>query len=456
MKGEIMKRKSPIAKSLIKHSMAAMTSAIEIHNKPIIQYRYEIVTLLIINAWELLLKAYIYKFQGRKALFVKGNINDTKPFLDCTGLVLGNLDSKYHTIRKNLEILYDYRNNFSHYHIEDIDILLFSLIRKSIFFYDNFLKTFFNVDISKKDDLILLPIGFKKPLSPLDYLSNESHISGASKEIKYFLKKIIDSTQELVGKGIDESILFDFRINLTNENRITNADIIAGITSNKETKISFNVKKDIKNAIISNDEDEKAIPIKIITPTTEEQEIASWIALSGKDAEFSIFVPNRVRLWHIYSLRSKLRLNKNQYGQLIRYSLHEDIPVFYWFQHLDKNEVKDILRKSLTEITDLLIKLRILKVSAHFGKSFYYEILHHIKFDLSRHPKASEYPSSGARNYFQYEHIKKGRKGNDETKYKSILEERLSKLLQDKISGNPKYEDDIWNLDYYIYGSTKD
>jgi hypothetical protein len=454
-----MKRKSPIAKSLIKHSMAAMTSAIEIHNKPVIPYRYEIVTLLVINAWELLLKAYIYKFYGSKSLFVKGNTTDTKPFLDCTGLVLGNLDSKYHTIRKNIEILYDYRNNFSHYHIEDIDILLFSLIKKSIFFYDHFLKTFFKVDISKKDDLILLPIGFKKPLSPLDYLSNESQINGASKEIKIFLKKIIDSTQELVGMGIDESILFDFKINLTNENRITNADIIAGITSNKETEISFTVKKDIKNAIFSNNEKEKAIPVRIVTPTTEEQEIASWIALSGNDTEFSIFLPGSVRLWDMYFLRSKLKLNKIQCGHLIRYSLHNDIPVFYWFQHLDENEIKDILRKSLAEIRDLMLKLRILKVSAHFDKSFYNEILRPVKrlTDLSHYPNYIKYPSSGAGIFFQYEHIKNRRKkGNDETKYKSILEEELSKLLQDKIRDIPRYIDDIWNLDYYIYGSPKD
>ena len=53
------KGKSPIALSLLRNSKTAMFAAIEIHNKPVFTYRYEVTTMLVINAWELLLKAYI-------------------------------------------------------------------------------------------------------------------------------------------------------------------------------------------------------------------------------------------------------------------------------------------------------------------------------------------------------------------------------------------------------------
>jgi hypothetical protein len=48
-----------IEAALIRNSKSAMFAAVEIHNKPIFPYRYEVCTLLVVNAWELALKAYI-------------------------------------------------------------------------------------------------------------------------------------------------------------------------------------------------------------------------------------------------------------------------------------------------------------------------------------------------------------------------------------------------------------
>jgi len=152
-----------------------------------------------------------------------------------------------------------------------------------------------------------------------------------------------------------------------------------------------------------------------------------------------------------------VRLKKNQYGQLIRYSLHKDIPVFYWFQYLDKNEIEDVLRKTMTEIKDVFKQFRILHVSAWFGRSFFNEILSPMKkkVDFSRFPKASKYQSLGAGVYFQYDQIEMQKKGASDKKYKELLEKKLSELLQNRVEGIPNYIEDIWNLDYYIYGSTK-
>ena len=54
------KRKKNVVYSLLNASKSAIFSAVEIHNKPQFLYRYPTVSMLIINAWELLLKAYIY------------------------------------------------------------------------------------------------------------------------------------------------------------------------------------------------------------------------------------------------------------------------------------------------------------------------------------------------------------------------------------------------------------
>ena len=47
-----------------------MLSAIELYNKPDFKYREETFAILSINAWELLLKAYILKTNGYKCRFI--------------------------------------------------------------------------------------------------------------------------------------------------------------------------------------------------------------------------------------------------------------------------------------------------------------------------------------------------------------------------------------------------
>ena len=68
-----MAKRKMIQYNLIKNSIAAYFAAIEIHNKPSIAYRYESVTLLILNAWELALKAYIRKNIKHRSIFDKDN-----------------------------------------------------------------------------------------------------------------------------------------------------------------------------------------------------------------------------------------------------------------------------------------------------------------------------------------------------------------------------------------------
>lgn len=45
--------KRQILFNLKKNAYSAFSSAIEIHNKPNIDYRYETVTILLLNAWSL-------------------------------------------------------------------------------------------------------------------------------------------------------------------------------------------------------------------------------------------------------------------------------------------------------------------------------------------------------------------------------------------------------------------
>jgi len=250
----MQKRKSPIAKNLVRNSISGMFSAIEIHNKPTMKYRYEMVVLLVLNSWELLLKGYLYKFHKDIKLIQKDGT--TKPFENCVNIVNQKIGKDFNPINENLNVLYDYRNQVAHYYIDELDPIIFSLISKNIIFYSNFLKIHFKIDISKQSDLILLPIGFKRPISPIDYISTESFNKKSSPEVKAFLQTIVTATKRLIEEKIDDTIFIDFSMNLINVNRIKNVDLIAGIDNTKTNNLIFSVNKDSKKVILS-DEGEK-------------------------------------------------------------------------------------------------------------------------------------------------------------------------------------------------------
>lgn len=251
----IVQSKKTLFESLKENAENAILAAIEIHNKPLICYRYQIVTILIINSWELILKAYLSKYHPEVKLFFKDG--STKPFNECLNCVVDKLGKNHFLIRENLKSLYNYRCKCIHLYSDDLDVLLFSLIQKSILLFNKFLKDFFNDDISLKDNLYILPIGFKKPYSPIDYLTNKSAIENASTEIKEFINTISESTKFLSDNNIEETILVPYSVLYKSENRLKNADIIAAINQNKNVNISIT-----EEVLYTNDPNAKKIKIQ--------------------------------------------------------------------------------------------------------------------------------------------------------------------------------------------------
>ncbi|MHB9143039.1 MAG: DUF3644 domain-containing protein [Paludibacter sp.] len=231
----------PLSESLIENSKSAIMSSVELHNKPTFNYRYEICTILCINGWELILKAYINENFPDVRLILKDGT--TKPFEECVKFVSSQKGTSFRTTEENLMRLYDFRNNIIHFYKENIGIILYSLIHKSILLYNSFLKENFNTDLADESNLYLLPIGFKPFTSPVDFLRNDSELSKSSNAVKTFIKSIVNSTTLLESEGVDEAILTGFSVAVVNENRIKNADIIVGITKDKN----------VANVLISND-----------------------------------------------------------------------------------------------------------------------------------------------------------------------------------------------------------
>ena len=252
--------RAQVSESLIGNSEAAMFAAIEIHNKPIFPYRYEVCTLLVINAWELVLKAFIAKeLKNVKLLKDDGT---TKPFSECVACVSSHLGKQFEHIRHNIELVYEYRNKVAHFYPGDIEVVVLGYSRPPCCSLPSLLRSILESKLHEKSHLVLLPIGFTKLVSPLDFISNDSASKGCSPEVKNFLQSVKASCESLDAQGIQESVVINYSIALVNETRIKNADLTAAIGNSSPQQTFIAVQNVITSANISNDPAAKQIRIE--------------------------------------------------------------------------------------------------------------------------------------------------------------------------------------------------
>lgn len=225
-----MSRGKSVTKLLLDSSQAALFAGIEIHNKPHIDYRYPTAVILIVNAWELALKAYVYKYISKKSIYEKGN-EHTISFSKALVLVRDHINGvekskKFQAVFDNLNLLNEYRCSNVHFIESSLDPVMFMLISKSVLNYDAFLKKYFKKDIAKDDNLIILPVGLKLPFDPIDYLKQDY-----GKAHNDFVNSVIRSVNELHKDGVQDSIVVGFNLVTDKVRDVKNADIIAALTA---------------------------------------------------------------------------------------------------------------------------------------------------------------------------------------------------------------------------------
>ena len=223
-----MARGKSVTKLLLDSSQSALFAGIEIHNKPHIDYRYPTSVILIINAWELALKAYVYKFINKKSIYEKDR-KHTISFSKALMLVRDDINknmknNQYKAVFENLGLLNDYRCSNVHFIESSLDPIIFMLISKAVLNYDQFLRDFFKKDITKDDNLIILPVGFRLPFNPVEYLMRD-YVQVHND----FVNNVIDTVRELQKENIKDSIVIGFEVYTASVKKIENSDIVAAI-----------------------------------------------------------------------------------------------------------------------------------------------------------------------------------------------------------------------------------
>lgn len=169
---------------LLRKAEAALLSSIEVYNKPDFKYREETFAILMLNAWELLLKAKLVSDNGNRLRCIlvyetratKGGHQSKKTYLrrnrsgnlhtKSLGQVISGLDRDAQSrlpsqVRSNLDALVEIRDNAVHYFNASPQLAkqVLEIGTASVKNFIELARRWFSIDLSGYG-LYLMPIGF--------------------------------------------------------------------------------------------------------------------------------------------------------------------------------------------------------------------------------------------------------------------------------------------------------
>jgi hypothetical protein len=231
-------------RALKANSIAALLASIEIYNKPKMEYRTECAAILLVNAWELLLKAILAKNKVR--IFYPKKRNEEYRSLSLSDALKKSQSYfpdgvQYLPVSINIERLEVFRNNAIHYYNADgFDVLMYGLAQTSIVNFRDLMIHVFGCDIADSINISLLPLSFSAPPDPIEFLrSGEIKKSPAVAE---YMRAISEKTKQLEDAGQDTGrFLTVFKVSLQSTKKIMSADLVVAVdNSNSGVQVVIN------------------------------------------------------------------------------------------------------------------------------------------------------------------------------------------------------------------------
>lgn len=219
---------------LLGNSKAAMMAAIEIYNKPTFSYRDECAVILLLNAWELFLKAILSK-NGKSVFYPKKR---KQPYKTLSWQDAFTKASKFFPpqisplpTQRNLELIGTYRDNAVHfYNAPDFGVLVHALAQTSIKNFRDLLENAFGQLLETEINWRLMPIGIEPPIDVVTYIAGGGTTPTRSSAVRQFLAELASAKEELVAAGEDTGRLMTiFNVKLESVKKIGDADVVVGV-----------------------------------------------------------------------------------------------------------------------------------------------------------------------------------------------------------------------------------
>ena len=227
------------------NAKAAMLAAVEVCNKPALDYREECSVILLTNAWELLLKAVLAK-NGRTIFYKKDRRQPYRTFTikdamdKCTPLLPPKLAPR--AIRGNLSQLVLYRDNAVHfYNQKGFRVLLLGLAQTAVKNFNDVLIELFDQTLGEQLPGTMLPIGLEPPLDPITFLKalpkgGRAPASPSTTAVLEFVKLMRDEVSRLEEDGVDTArFLTTYSVKLESTKKIQSSDFVVGVKSDGDS-----------------------------------------------------------------------------------------------------------------------------------------------------------------------------------------------------------------------------
>ncbi|CAI4032172.1 hypothetical protein DNFV4_02600 [Nitrospira tepida] len=220
---------------LLDNAKAAIVAAIEIYNKPSFRYRDECVVILLLNAWELILKAMLSK-SGASIFYKKkrGQPYRTLSWQDALTSAAKIFPRGINVlpVQRNLELLGTYRDNAVHfYNADGFGAVMYSLTQTCIKNFRDVLEAAFHQQLEKDINWQLLPLGITPPIDIISYISGKGSASQKkTSAVHQFLAGLAEAAEEIKKAGEDSGRLMTiFSVKLESVKKIGDADVTVGV-----------------------------------------------------------------------------------------------------------------------------------------------------------------------------------------------------------------------------------
>lgn len=226
----------------LRNAKAAMMAAIEIYNKPGFAYRDECFIIMLLNAWELILKAALSK-KGKSVFYPKKRKEPyrTLSWRDALTKAETFFPKEIHPlpVRRNLDLLGTYRDNAIHfYNINGFGSVIYALAQTSIVNFRDLMEKVFGVELEDEITWQLMPLGIKPPIDPIEYIYGHSITKkGESAAVRQFISELAIATKEIEDAKADTArFMTVFKVKLESVKKIEKADVVVGVKKAAESE----------------------------------------------------------------------------------------------------------------------------------------------------------------------------------------------------------------------------
>lgn len=222
-----------------------MLAAIEVYNKPQMTYRDEVTVMLVVNAWELALKATLRK--KRLSIFYPKKPKDRYRSIaidDALGRVsahnLWPTDIDGPAVVANVKALTEYRDRAIHlYNAQGLGAVIYPFLQQNILNYRDFMVSKFQKDLAESMTWQLLPLGATAPADAVQFMKVDKRASMVA-EVEDFiteLRHLMDAAQAAGSDAGRVATVYD--IHMQSQKKMSSADLVVAVAPTADGKIAF-------------------------------------------------------------------------------------------------------------------------------------------------------------------------------------------------------------------------